>query len=219
VGGRARRQSLAVASLRPFLAVLIALGLAAPAFAQVHGPVLTDAQEAVLVQVGDYLNSIRTLKARFLQTAPDGKTERGTAWLERPGHMRFAYDPPSPLLLVAGHGTVIFHDAKLGQTTNIPLDQTPLGLLLRDKISLSGDVTLTDFQRPPGQIQLTLVRTKSPGDGSLTLYLEAGPLALTGWTVIDAQGQQTTIRLTDISTGGSFDPSLFTFVDPDSDKP
>jgi outer membrane lipoprotein-sorting protein len=200
-------------------AVLLALCLARPAVGQVHAPVLSDAQEAVLVQVGDYLNSIRTLKARFLQTAPDGKTEQGTAWLDRPGRMRFAYDPPSPLLLVAGHGTVIFHDSKLGQTTNIPLDQTPLGLLLREKISLSGDVTLTDFQHPPGQIQLTLVRTSSPGDGSLTLYLEAAPLALTGWTVVDAQGQQTTIRLTGISTGGVFDPSLFTFVDPDADKP
>jgi outer membrane lipoprotein-sorting protein len=199
-------------------ALLLSFGVAGPAVAQVHGPVLSDSQEATLVQVGDYLNSIRTLKGRFLQTAPDGKTEQGTVWLERPGRMRFQYDPPSPLLLVAGHGTVIFHDAKLGQTTNIPLDQTPLGLLLRENISLSGDVTLTDFQRPPGQIQLTLVRTKSPGDGSLTLYLEASPLALTGWTVVDAQGQQTTIRLTGVTPGGSFDPSLFTFVDTDADK-
>ena len=123
---------------------------AGAALAQARGAVLSDQQQAVLDQVARYLNSIRTLKARFLQTAPDGKTEHGTAWLDRPGKMRFQYDPPSPLLLVASHGTVVFHDAKLGQTTNIPLNQTPLGLLLADQITLTGDVTLTDFQRPPG---------------------------------------------------------------------
>ena len=199
-----------------FLAAALAFAAAAPAHAQVHGAVLTDQQQALVNQVAAYLNGIRTIKARFLQTAPDGKTEQGTVWLQRPGRMRFQYDPPSPLLLVAGHGSVIFHDSKLGQTTNIPLAQTPLGLLLADQITLSGDVTLTDFQRPPGQLVLTLVRTKTPGDGSLTLYLEAAPITLTGWTVVDAQGQQTTIRLTNVRPGGQFDASLFTFVDPDA---
>jgi outer membrane lipoprotein-sorting protein len=188
-----------------------------PAAAQVHGAVLTDAQEAVLQQVAAYLNAIRTIKARFLQTAPDGTTAQGTAWLQRPGRMRFQYDPPSPLLLVAGHGTVYVDDSKLHSVSQVPLDQTPLGLLLGEHISLTGDVTLTDFQRPPGQIQLTLVRTRSPGDGSLTLYLQAAPLTLTGWTVVDAQGKQTTIRLSGATSGGSFDQSLFTFVDPDED--
>ena len=201
---------------RTFLAAALAFAAAAPAHAQVHGAVLTDQQQALVNQVAAYLNGIRTIKARFLQTAPDGKTEQGTVWLKRPGRMRFQYDPPSPLLLVAGHGSVIFHDSKLGQTTNIPLAQTPLGLLLADQITLSGDVTLTDFQRPPGQLVLTLVRTKTPGDGSLTLYLEAAPITLTGWTVVDAQGQQTTIRLTNVRPGGQFDASLFTFVDPDA---
>ena len=201
---------------RAFLAAVLAFAPAGPALAQAHGAVLNDQQQAVLEQVARYLNSIRTIKARFLQTAPDGKTEQGTAWLDRPGKMRFQYDPPSPLLLVASHGTVVFNDSKLGQTTNIPLNQTPLGLLLADTITLTGDVTLTDFQRPPGQLQLTLVRTKTPGDGSLTLYLQAAPMTLTGWTVVDAQGQQTTIRLSDVRPGGRFDPSLFTFVDPDA---
>jgi outer membrane lipoprotein-sorting protein len=200
------------------LAALLACAALAPAAAQVHAAVLSDQQQATLSQVAAYLNAIRTIKARFLQTAPDGKIAQGTAWLERPGRMRFQYDPPSPLLLVAGAGTVTLYDSKLGQVTKIPLDQTPLGLLLSDRITLSGDVTLTDFEQPPGQLQLTLVRTKSPGDGSLTLYLQASPLTLTGWTVVDAQGQQTTIRLTGITPGGAFDPSLFTFVDPDADR-
>ena len=203
---------------RQLLLISLLAALPAPAFAQGHAAVLSDADQATLTSVAAYLNSLRTLKARFIQVGPDGKTTQGTMWLARPGRMRFQYDKPSPLLLVAGHGTVVFHDSELDQTTNIPVGQTPLGLLLADTIRLSGDVTLTDFQRPPGGLLLTLVRTKSPGDGSLTLMLNAAPLALSGWSVVDAQGQETRINIAGVQLGGTFDPALFTFADPDADK-
>ena len=87
------------------------------------------------------------------------RSAEGTAWLDRPGRMRFQYNPPSPLLLVAGHGLVVFHDKALNQTSNIPIGQTPLGILLADHVRLQGDVTVTGLQRLPGQIQVSLVRT------------------------------------------------------------
>ncbi len=196
--------------------LLASLAALAPiaASAQPRAAVLSDADRATVAQVQAYLNGVRSLKARFLQIAGNGQTATGTAWLERPGRMRFEYDPPSPLLLVAGHGLVTFHDAKLGQTSNIPVGQTPLGLLLADTITLTGPVTITDFARPPGQIAMTLVRTASPGDGTLTLLLNASPLALTGWSVVDAQGRETRIRLSDVQLGGDFPARLFRYVDP-----
>lgn len=203
---------------RRALLLCFALALPMAAHAQVHAAVLSDADQATLTKVGQYLNALRSLKGRFLQVGPDGKTTQGTVWLERPGRMRFQYDKPSPLLLVAGHGTVIFHDSQLEQTTNIPVGQTPLGLLLADTITLSGDVSVTDFQRLPGQLQITLVRTKSPGEGSLTLILNADPLALVGWSVVDGEGRETRLRISDIQLGGTFDESLFTFNDPDAGK-
>jgi outer membrane lipoprotein-sorting protein len=186
--------------------------------AQVHAAVLSDADEATLIRVSTYLNSLRALKGRFVQVGPDGKATQGTMWLERPGRMRFQYDKPSPLLLVAGHGVVTFYDAQLGQTTNLSVTQTPLGLLLADSITLSGDVTVTDFQQGQGRLIITLVRTKSLGDGSLTLMLNADPLALVGWSVVDAEGRETRLRISDVQLGGTFDESLFTFTDPEAGK-
>lgn len=165
---------------------------------------------AVIAKVQDYLNSLRSLKARFLQVAPNGALTRGTAWLERPGRMRFQYDPPTPLLLVAGHGFILFSDTKLGQTSNIPIGQTPLGILLADHIDLTNDgVRVTNVRRLPGEVQLTVVRTASPGEGSLTLSFATDPLTLRGWTVLDPQRQQTSVTLYDIQLGGRFDPALF----------
>ncbi len=177
---------------------------------------LTAQDRADLARIETYLNDLHTLKARFLQVAPDGATSGGIAWLDRPGRMRFQYDKPSPLLLVAGHDLFVFYDRELKQTTNLPLDATPLGLLLRDHLTLSGDVTVTDIARVPGQIQVTMVRTRSPGDGSLTLVFADKPLALRQWTVIDAQHQETRVSLFNVQLGGTFDPDMFTLVDPKS---
>src|SRR5690242_12984618 len=128
---------------RRALLALSILPLFASFGASAQGPTLTPQDRTDIARIEAYLNGLKTVKARFLQVAPDGSTSEGIAWIERPGRMRFQYDPPSPLLLVAGHGLVVFHDRLLQQTTNIPLGSTPLGLLLRDNLRLSGDVTVT----------------------------------------------------------------------------
>jgi outer membrane lipoprotein-sorting protein len=203
-----RRTLLAVA------ATLIALpaGAASPP----RAAALTPRDSADIARIETYLNGLHTLKARFLQVAPDGATTQGITWLERPGRMRFQYDKPSPLLLVAGHGLFVYYDRELKQISNIPLESTPLGLLLRAHLTLSGDVTVTGIARQPGQIQVTLVRTASPGDGSLTLVFADQPLALRQWEVVDAQRQETRVTLFDVQEGGSFDSDMFSLVDPKS---
>ncbi len=165
--------------------------------------------QADIARVETYLNGLKSMKAHFLQVAGDGGVTQGTAWLQRPGRMRFQYDPPAPFLLIAAHGVLTFHDAALQQTSNIPLGRTPLGILLADHVVLSGAVSVTALQRLPGQLQLTLARTDSPGDGALTLIFADQPLALRQWTVVDAQRRETRVTLYDIQLGGSFDQQLF----------
>lgn len=204
-----RRAILTFAALVPVLAI------APPAaIAQTRALALTSQDRADIARIEAYMNTIKTLKGRFLQVSSDGQTAGGTAWLDRPGRMRFQYDPPSPLLLVAGAGIVVFHDSQLQQTSNFPLSTTPLGLLLSDNLKLSGDVTVTALARLPGQIQVTIVRTTSPADGSLTLVFADNPLQLKQWAVVDAQGRETRVSLFDIQLGGTFNSDLFYFVDP-----
>ncbi|HEY6431601.1 MAG TPA: outer membrane lipoprotein carrier protein LolA [Acetobacteraceae bacterium] len=199
---------------RHLLLGLIPVGFLPATLSAQTASTVAPADQADTARIQTYLNGIHTLKAHFIQVAPNGTISQGTAWLDRPGRMRFQYDAPSPLLLVAGHGLVVFHDASLDQTSNIPLGATPLGILLADHVVLSGDVTVTGLRRLPGQIQLTVVRTARPSEGSLTLVFSDPPLALRQWTVVDAQGQRTTVTLTNVELGGSFDQSLFTFINP-----
>ncbi len=209
--------------MRPMLprwtrAALLCLALAASIAPAVAAPAVSQdsaTESALIDRIQAYLNGLHTLKAQFIQIAPNGAVTRGTAWLDRPGRMRFQYDPPTPYLLVAGHGLVVFHDSQLDQTSNIPLGRTPLGILLADHIDLTGDgLTVTGVRQLPGEVQITLVRSASPSEGSITLTFADDPLTLRQWTVTDAQQQKTTVTLRDIQTGGTFNQSLFEYVAP-----
>ena len=175
---------------------------------------LTDRDRADIARIEAYLSGLRSLKARFLQVAPNGSTSDGVVWLERPGRMRFQYDPPSPFLLVANYGLVVFHDSKLEQTSTVPLSQTPLGIILADQVKLSGDVEIVGLRRLPDEIELTLQRTASPSDGTITLYFSDQKLALQRWTVVDQQRQETSVRLFNVELGGKFDAALFKVTVP-----
>lgn len=174
----------------------------------------TAADQPDLDKVVEYLNALHSLRARFEQVAPDGAISRGTVWMERPGRIRFQYDPPTPLLLIAGHGEVYFHDFQLNQTSTVPLGRTPLSILLADRITFSGPVTVTDVQRQPNVIQVSVVRTANPGEGLLALVFTQNPLTLYQWTVVDAQHKITRVTLSNMQIGGHFEDNLFTWSTP-----
>ncbi|WP_137178564.1 outer membrane lipoprotein carrier protein LolA [Roseomonas sp. AR75] len=186
---------------------------AAPAPAPAPRP-LTAADRAVLGQVEAYLNGLRTIRARFVQIAQNGASAQGTAWIVRPGRMRFDYDPPEPMLLVASGGQVMMYDRELGQPSTVPASSTPLGLLLRDQIRLSGDITVTAVERRGGFLHVTMHRTGSPAEGRLTLSFEETPMQLRQWTVVDAQGRATRVTLYEIDTTVRPNLRMFDFNDP-----
>jgi outer membrane lipoprotein-sorting protein len=189
-------------------------GLALPAFLAVTGKAaaqMSAQDHADLARIEAYLNGVRSLRARFVQTAPDGGISQGLALMQRPGRMRFQYDPPSSFLLVANHGILLFRDPQLQQVSNIPLSRTPLGILLADQTTLSGDLTVTKFVRLPGQFQVGVVRTASPGEGTLTLIFSDNPLTLRQWIVQDQQGKQTHVAFTNLEIGAAVDAKMFEF--------
>lgn len=178
-------------------------------WAQAHRVSLSPADEGWISRVQAALGATHIVKARFQQIAPDGRRTTGTAYLSRPGRMRFEYDKPSPLLLIANDGKIVYQDRDIGQVTSLPLERTPLGLLLRADLRLSGDVTVTGFEHRDGQVFVTLVRTATPSEGSLTLIFNEQPLVLRAWVVRDAQGQDTQVDLFNQETPATVPDSLF----------
>jgi outer membrane lipoprotein-sorting protein len=203
--------------LRPLLVACAALvALAVPVMPAAAAPpkpaVLSDQDRADLARVEAYLNQLRSATATFLQLADNGGVARGKFYLSRPGKMRFEYEPPTPILMVSTGGSLVYYDSLLKQTSYLPIDSTPLGLLLRDNLKFGSEVTITQFERGPGTIRLTLVQNKDPDQGSLSLTFTDRPLALKQWTVIDPQRKATTITLMELQTDVKLDPKLFQFT-------
>jgi outer membrane lipoprotein-sorting protein len=163
-----------------------------------------------------YFNSLTTLAASFQQTAADGSVSTGKLYIDRGrGAMRFDYDPPSKILLVApGDWRLIFYDGSIKQVNVIPLIETPLGFMLKDKVSLEGDVAVVGVATRPDEIDLTVVRSKQPDQGNVVMTFSKQPLALRRWTVTDAQGVVTRVALGSTQVGVPLDRNLFVWRDP-----
>ena len=193
---------------------LAPLGRALAAAAPPKPAPLTAAQRLEVAQIEDYLNGIRTLTSAFEQVSGEGGIATGKLYLSRPGRMRFEYDAPVPVLLVADGRDIHYYDRELQQVTDLRIESTPAAFLLRDKIALSGGVTLTRYDHQPGVIRLTFVETVEPDQGSVTLALTDRPLELRQWTVVDPQQKRVTVTLTDPHYGAAVDPKLFYWTDP-----
>jgi outer membrane lipoprotein-sorting protein len=126
--------------------------------------------------------------------------------------MRFEYDPPTQIALLADAQSVYYWDKELNQTSKYELRQTPAWFFLRDPISFGGDVVVTGFQRAAGGIiRVTLIESARPDLGSLTLVFRDNPLALVQWIVVDQQGKTTTLSLYDTQFGVALDPNMFQY--------
>jgi outer membrane lipoprotein-sorting protein len=127
--------------------------------------------------------------------------------------MRFEYDPPSPILLIADRFYVYYVDKELVQMSKVGLKSTPAWLLLRDPITFD-DLVVTRFERGANTLRVTVVENAEPDHGSLTMVFSSPPLALRQWTIVDQQRKATTVSLSNEQFGMALDPKLFVYQDP-----
>lgn len=205
--------------IRPTISRRAALGalLLAPLVAAAAGPAAAQASNAEDVKrVEAYLNSIRTLQARFVQIAGNGSVAEGTLFIKRPGKLKLDYAPPAKQMIITTSNFVVYVDKEAKQTSYQDLNSSLAGILVRSDIKLSGDIRVTNVARAPGAIRLRLVLAKEPDAGSITLVLADNPLELRQWVVVDPQGQTVEVTLMDARFGAPIDDKEFRFIDPNS---
>ena len=201
-----------LASSRAVVLALAAAGWLAWA-APAAGADADPAADPHLARIVDYLNAIRSLKARFVQIAPDGGVSEGAMFMRRPGRLRFAYDPPMPLLIVADGFWLVLWDKELDQVDRVPLASTPLGFLVRDEVSFGDPIVVRRLERQPGVLSLTVFDRRREDEGELTLVFAEAPLGLRQWVVTDAQRLETRVSLFGVETNVPLDGRLFVFTD------
>ena len=189
------------------LAVLALASSAAPAAAPLE---LTPEQKAAVDSISDYLNSFKTLQGEFTQISPKGNTSQGVFYISKPGKMRFEYAPPNPYLIVADGTWLTVKNVKKEKGDQFPLSQTPLRLVLANKVDIANDTHVLDFQDQDGILSVTLEDKKNTlANGQLTLVFDSVRQQLQQWVVIDGKGRRTSVSLENIEAGIKPDPKLF----------
>ena len=168
--------------------------------------------------VENYLQGLKSARARFVQTTHDGTQLVGTFYLQRPGKLRFEYDDPIKDFVVADGFFIYFYDAELGEQTNAPIGQTLADFFLRKDLSLTDDVKVTSIRRKGGFLQVQVVQKSDPEAGSLTLALKEDPMTLSKWRVVDGQGLITEIELFYLKEDIKHPSNLFVYADPDGSR-
>jgi outer membrane lipoprotein-sorting protein len=196
--------------LRTIAAALAALLIAAaPAAAAVQPAQFTAQDRQDLARVEQYLGSLTTVQADFVQTTNNTDLYRGHFYLKRPGKMRLEYEPPISYMYIADGTWLTYYDADLRQRKDVPLGSTIADFITRATVKLSGDVTVTKVSRGNNLLSVQLVQTDKPDDGSLTLNLSTNPMILQSWVSVDQQGTVTQVDLTGIRPGVQLDNQLF----------
>jgi outer membrane lipoprotein-sorting protein len=188
---------------QPVVAVA-ARGPAAPA------PAAPLSERAIVERANAYFNGLTTLVANFVQVGGDGRRLTGTLYIQRPGKLRFEYDPPATIEVIADGSSVAVRDRKLVTQDLYTVSQTPLKFLLRDRIELGRDIKVIGAAPDPEGVRVSLEDSSTLGGTSkIALFFDASVETLTKWRIVDPQGFQTTVALSNAERGRRVDNKLF----------
>jgi outer membrane lipoprotein-sorting protein len=169
-----------------------------------------DNQRSLLDRISLYLSSIQTLEGNFVQIAPDGSRTDGTFYIQKPGKVRFEYNPPSPIDVIADGSSVAVRNRDLATQDLWPLSQTPLRYLLADHIDLLHDTDVVSVSSDDKYASVIIEEKQvMVGTSRLLMMFDAKDLTLKQWTVTDPQGLDTTVSVYNLNSTTKPDPNLF----------
>jgi len=171
---------------------------------------LNPEQSALISRVNNYLSNMQVMSGKFVQVGPDGGRTQGQFYISKPGKVRFEYDDPSPIELIADGQSVVVRDRRLATQDVYPLSQTPLRFLLADKVDLMRDTSLTTVYADDVFITVVVEEKNGiVGTSRLMMMFAAKDMQLKQWTVTDPQGYDTTVAVYNLDTSRRPDPSMF----------
>ena len=163
-------------------------------------------------KVENYLNSIKTLSADFVQIASNGEKVEGHLYVEKPNKIRMEYNAPSNILIVGNGDYIVYYDKELDQITNIDYKDIPAAMILANTVHINGkDLKVTDFNKDPGITKLSMQYSNAGDLGPFTMVFANNPFELKQWKVITPQSMEVSLSLYDTVKDSKLDESLFQF--------
>lgn len=196
---------------RRSLLALLATSLALPVtgtFAQDAPRQLTAEEIALINEISAHNSGITTMAGRFLQIDTQGNRNEGTFYLQRPGKIRFRYDPPSrEEIMSIGQGFYVI-DRKEKTQYAYPQDKVPLRQFLDSEIDLL-HAGLVAIDQSDTYLELTLQDETPAGTVRIALVFDKDTKELVQWVLHSPDGSELTFSLFDVEKGVDIPASYF----------
>ena len=198
--------------LRRSLLALLAVTAALPVtgvFAEGEAPrKLTQDEIDLINAISAYNSAITTMAGKFLQVDTQGQRIEGVFYLQRPGKIRFKYNPPSrEEILSIGQGFYVI-DRKEKTQYAYPQDKVPLRQFLDAKIDLI-NAGLVAINQTANYLTLTLQDETPAGTIKVDLVFDKQSQDLVQWVLTNPDGTDLTFSLYDVQKGVDIPAAYF----------
>ena len=169
---------------------------------------LTQDEIDLINAISAHNTAITTMAGRFLQVDTKGARIEGTFYLQRPGKIRFRYNPPShEEILSIGQGFYVIDREEKTQYA-YPQDKVPLRQFLDQNIDLL-HAGLTAIAQSANYVSLSLQDDTPAGLVKVTLVFDKASKDLVQWVLVDPTGVALTFSLYDVQQGVDIPKSYF----------
>ncbi|MAR97260.1 MAG: hypothetical protein CMG17_06425 [Candidatus Marinimicrobia bacterium] len=176
--------------------------------------------EAVNV-VNAYLNNIEHMEGDFIQINPDSTISEGRFYIRRPGRFRFDYTNPDSLLVVSDNVWLGIIDRDLDTVDRYPIRYSPHYVLFKNNVNLLEDARILGIDIYEKFLILSIEGLTDEEIGEITLHFHIREgltesntnLELHEWYIVDAQGLETNVKLSNVVHGVIADNDYFLVKD------
>ena len=163
-------------------------------------------------KIEDYLNSIKSMQAEFIQSATNNSYAEGMLYIQKPNRMNMQYSEDVGISIIGDGKYIIYHDSELDQTTHIGYKDVPAALILSNNLKIDDkEISVADFYQDAGFTSVTFEYKKSDNIPPITLTFNNSPFELKQWSTKDPQGIIVTVSLYNIKKDVKLKDDLFKF--------
>lgn len=159
--------------------------------------------------VNSYLNNIEHMEGDFIQVNPDSSISEGRFYIRRPGKFRFDYTKPESLLVVSDGVWLGIIDREIETLDRYPIRYSPHYVLFKNNVSLLEDARVLGIEFYDKFLVLSIEGLTDEEIGEITLHFHVRDninesytnLELYEWYIVDAQGFETNVKLSNVLHG------------------
>ena len=149
-------------------------------------------------------NNIDTLEFNFVQIAFD-KKETGICFLKRPHFLNCKYNNKNKKELIVNRKNLVINHKRYNKTYFYPVSKSYFVDILDKKkfqnLILDGDLNLNE--------KILEIKYSAENKGEIIFFFEKESFNLSGWEIIDLNGNYTNFKISNLNKNQNLDKKLF----------